>query len=286
MMIDALSGLTYGALLFLIASGLTMTIGLMKRVNLTHGAIFLVGGYVALDATQRSGSYLIGLVAGVAVAAIVGLLVERWLLQWVADNDVAQILLTVGVGLLIQDQIRNHYSANPQTPPAPEGLGGVIQIGSGSFPILKLATLVLALLVAIGMTLIIRYTRIGARLRASVDDTEMARSVGVHVSRLYMFVFAIGSGLAGFAGIWGGSYLSLEPELGWEILLLGLVVIVVGGMDSVWGAFLAALGIGLLSQFGRIYFPELANFMVYGLAVLVLIFRPRGLLGKVVTRDA
>ncbi len=284
--IDILNGLAYGGLLFVIASGLNMTIGMMHRVNLAHGALFLVGGYLALDIADRTGNYLIGLLAGVVGAFVIGLVLERFLLQRVADSDVAQILLTVGAGLLIQDQIRARYTANPLTPPTPPGLDGSSNIGGAMFPTLKLATLALAIVLAIAMTMVLKKTKLGALVRASVDDNSMARSVGVRVPWLYMWVFGAGGALAGFAGVWGGSYLSLEPELGWEILLLGLVVIVIGGLDSIGGAFLAAMIIGLLTQFGRLYFPSFASFFVYGIAVFVLLVRPNGLLGRVVTREA
>lgn len=281
--ISVISGLSYGGLLFIIASGLTLTIGLMRRINLAHGALFLVGGYVAFGVATTTDNYWLGLVLGVLLAGVLGSLVEWGLLQRIANNVIAQIVLTVGVGFVLQDQLRSLFGANPLLPPTPPNLGGQFEVAGQSIPLFQVITLLVAITLAILLMVLLKKTSVGSKVRAAVDDLDMARSVGIKVRYIYVAVFFIGSALAGFAGVWGGAYMSLEPEMGWNMLLLGLVVVVIGGLNSVFGGLLAGLTVGLIQQFGQSYFPQWASFIVYSLVVIVLLFRPTGMLGKEVS---
>ena len=282
---DVLNGLAFGSLLFLVASGLTLTFGLMRTVNLAHGAFYLLGGYVAFDLYERTGSYWLSLLLAVALTAAVGMVVQRVLLHRLHDQELPQIILTVGVALVLGDLLLARYGGSPISPPVPPGLEGSLQLTDTLvFPRFRAFLIVLALVLAALIVAFLRYSPIGAKVRAAVDDQEIARSTGIPVPVLFLLVFGAGTALAAFAGVWGGALTSLSPEAGFDVLLLALVVVVVGGLGSVPGALLAAFAVGLLDQFGRVLFPEWALFTVYAPVALFLAFRPTGLLGTAAAR--
>lgn len=275
-----LNGLSFGALLFLLGSGLTLTFGLMRTVNLAHGAFYALGGYIALDVLQRTGQYWVAMLAGMAVAAIVGVLFERLALHRVLNRELPQIIITVGFAFLVSDLILAVYGGRPQTPPRPPGLDGVLRLEGFAFPHFRMALIVLAIVVWLSLHLTITRTRIGAMVRASVDDEWIARSVGIRVPVIFVTVFGVGTALAAFAGVWGGAFTGLAPGSEFEILLLALVVIVVGGLGSVGGALVAALAVGLLDEFGKWLFPTYALFTLYAPVALLLAVRPQGFFGR------
>jgi branched-chain amino acid transport system permease protein len=274
-----LNGLSFGALLFLLASGLTLTFGLLRSVNLAHGGFYLLGGYLGLDLAQRFGSYWLGLLFAVIAVGFVGLAVERGLLHRLRGQELPQIVLTIGVAFVISDQILAHYGGRPRTPPRPPGLEGVLTMGEVIFPWFRLALIAVALAVWAGFWLLLQRTRLGAMTRAAVDDGEMARGVGIPVPRVLGAMFALGAALAAFAGVWGGAFLGLAPGGEFNVLLLSLVVVVVGGLGSVNGALVGAGLVGLVNEFGRALFPELALFTIYAPVALLLAFRAQGLFG-------
>lgn len=274
-----LNGLSFGALLFLLASGLTLTFGLMRTVNLAHGAFYALGGYIALDVLRRTDQYWLAMLAGIVGAAVVGIAFERLILHRVLNQELPQIIITVGFAFLISDLILAYYGGRPQSPPRPPGLGGVLRLDNFAFPHFRLALIVVALLVYVGLHLLISRTTIGAKVRASVDDEQIARAVGIRVPLIFVSVFGVGTALAAFAGVWGGAFTGLQPGTEFEILLLALVVVVVGGLGSVSGALLAALAVGLLDEFGKWLFPAYALFTLYAPVALLLAFRPRGFFG-------
>lgn len=281
---NILNGLTYGSLLFLVASGLTITFGLMRTINLAHGAFYLIGGYVGFDLYTRTGNYWVALIAASLVAFVLGVATQRLLLHWIVDQELPQIILTIGVAFVVGDQILSYYGGDPISPPVPPGLDGAVEFGDFIFPKFRLALIVVAILVALATQALLRYTTIGARVRAAVDDQEIARTTGMRVPLIFMFVFGMGTALAAFAGIWGGALTSLAPDRGFEVLLLALVVVVVGGLGSIPGAFIAAMGVGVVDQMGRVLAPEWALFTIYAAVALFLALRPRGLMGKVEVR--
>ncbi len=276
-----LNGLSFGALLFLVASGLTLTFGLMRTLNLAHGAFYLLGGYIALDVLRRSDSYWLGLGAALVAVGLLGLIFERLLLHRFIGRELPQIILTIGFAFLISDLVLGHYGGAPATPPRPPGLQGSFTVGQITFPWFRLGLIVIALLVWAGLWLLVNRTRTGAVIRAAVDDQEMARAIGVRVPLIFMVMFAFGAVLAAFAGVWGGAFTGLAPGEEFQILILALVVVVVGWLGSVNGALLAAALVGLVDEFGRALFPELAFFTIFAPVALLLAFRPRGLFGKV-----
>jgi branched-chain amino acid transport system permease protein len=275
-----LNGVSFGALLFLLASGLTLTFGLMRTVNLAHGAFYALGGYIALDVLRRTDQYWLAMVAGIVVAAVVGILFERLALHRVLNKELPQIIITVGFAFLVSDLILAYYGGRPQSPPRPPGLDGVLRLENFAFPHFRMALIVVAIVVWVSLHLLITRTRIGAMVRAAVDDEWIARSVGIRVPVIFVTVFGIGTALAAFAGVWGGAFTGLAPGSEFEILLLALVVTVVGGLGSVGGALLAALGVGLLDEFGKWLFPTYALFTLYAPVAVLLAFRPQGLFGR------
>lgn len=274
-----LNGLSFGALLFLLGSGLTLTFGLMRTVNLAHGAFYALGGYLALDVLRRTDRYWLAMLVGILGATVVGIVFERLILHRVLNQELPQIIITVGFAFLISDLILAYYGGRPQSPPRPPGLDGVLRLDSFAFPHFRLALIFVALIVYAGLHLLITRTTIGAKVRASVDDEQIARAVGIRVPLIFVSVFGVGTALAAFAGVWGGAFTGLQPGTEFDILLLALVVVVVGGLGSVSGALLAALVVGLVDEFGKWLFPAYALFTLYAPVALLLAFRPRGFFG-------
>jgi branched-chain amino acid transport system permease protein len=281
---NTVNGLAYGALLFLVASGLTITFGLMRTVNLAHGGFYLLGGYLAYDLYAGGSNYWLALLAGVATAAVAGICSQRLLLHRLAGQELPQIVLTLGLAYIIGDQVLATHGGDPIAPPVPNGLEGPIEIGSWVFPRFRLVLIGIAVGLALLMVALLRFTPVGAKVRAAVDDEQIARAVGIRVSLIFLLVFGLGAGLAAFAGVWGGALTSLSPDSGFDVLLLGLIVVIVGGTGSIAGALLAAFGVGLVDQYGKILFPGWALFTVYAAVAVFLALRPRGLFGKVLQR--
>lgn len=276
-----LSGISFGLLLFLISSGLTLSFGLMRLLNLAHGSMYLLGAYVSLAFLNVGLNYWLAMALAVLVVAAGGMLMERFLLHRYINEVLPQIVITVGVSLIVSDLILVKYRGIPIIPPKPPGLSGATEIFGTIFPKIRLALIGVGIIIAILMWLLVSKTRIGAMVRASVDDELVARSVGIPVPRLFIGVFGIGSGLAALAGVWGGAFSGLSPGVDNRILLLAVVIVVVGGLGSLKGAFVGSLLVGLLNQYGIVYFPDFAQFALFAPVALFLAFRPQGLFGKV-----
>lgn len=274
-----LSGLSFGMLLFLMASGLTLTFGLMGTLNMAHGAFYLVGGYLAVDFGTRTGSYWLALVLAVVIVGVVGVVFERLLLHRFLDNELAQIIVTLGFAFIVGDQLLAHYGGAPESVSRPPGLDGAVRSESFVFPVHRLAIIAVGCALAVAMGLLLTRTKIGARVRAAVDDETIARSVGVRVVPLFMTLFGCGAALAAFAGVQGGAFGTLFPGADFKILLLSLAVVVIGGVGSVSGALVAAIAVGLLNEFGTVLVPTLAQFLLWVPVVIFLGIRPQGIFG-------
>lgn len=274
------SGLSFGALLFLVASGLTLTFGLMRTLNLAHGAFYLLGGYLALDLLARTGSYWLALGIAMTVVGLLGLLFERALLHRFVGKELPQIILTIGLAFMLSDLMLGYFGGAPRQPPRPPGLTGSFTIAGVTLPWFRLGLIAVALLVWVALWLLMNRTKTGARIRAAVDDQEMARAVGIRVPRIFMTVFAFGAALAAFAGVLGGAFTGLQAGTEFQMLILALIVVVLGGLGSVNGALLAAALVGLADEFGKAYFPELAMFTIFAPVAVLLAFRRRGLFGR------
>jgi branched-chain amino acid transport system permease protein len=277
---QVLNGLSFGALLFLLASGFTLVFGLMRVVNLAHGAFYLLGGNVAISVTAATGSYLAGLVTAVVVTALVGLVSERLLLRPVRNNELLEVLVTVGLAFVIADLCLWAFGGNPRSVKVPEFLTGSVSLGSVTFPKYRLALVVLAVAIAIGLKLVQSRTRIGTVVRAGVDDRETASSLGIDIERVFTLLFVFGAALAGLAGVAAAGILTMRPGADTEILLFALVVVIIGGLGSIEGAALGSVLIGLIDAFSRLWLPELSYFAVFAPMALILVLRPQGLLGK------
>lgn len=275
-----LNGISYGMLLFLLTSGLTLVFGLMRIVNLTHGSYYIVAAYIGFTIGNYSGSFWLALLAGVTTASLIGFLMERYLFRMLFNQELEQILLTFGFIYIFQDLCHWIWAGHVYTLDKPNFLASSIVLMDMFFPSYRLALVLVGLVTAFGLWYLQEKTLVGAIIRAGVDDQEMLRAMGIKVTNYFTLIFIIGSALAGLAGVLGAPFLGVYPGLDMEILILALVVIVIGGLGSLSGAFLASLLIGLTDAFGKAYFPQFAMFTIYGIMVMVLILRPSGLLGR------
>jgi len=275
-----LNGLTLAALLFIMASGLTLAFGLMRVVNLAHGAFYLLGGYVGVHMLQVSDSLVLGVLTGGVVALVGGVLMERLLLQRVRGLDLSEALLTIAIGLIIADALLVAYGGRPISLPLPPELRAPMDLGVMMYPTFRVLIMVTAVALGIVFWIVMTRTRVGAAIRAGVDDRETAMAQGINVPLLFAGVFAVASFLAGAAGVIGTSYMSLSPGLDVRVLMLSLVVIIIGGMGSLKGAAVGALVTGMVSSFASGYLPQFALFFLFLPMSLILVFRPQGLFGR------
>ena len=276
-----LNGLSFGALLFLMASGFTVVFGLMRVANLAHGAFYLVGAYVAVALVGVTHNFWLGAIAGAVTAAVLGISTELGLLRRVRNLEMPEVLLTVGVLFVISDVVLAIFGGNPQSLPAGQGApAGVIQIGDFVYPVYRLFVIGITVLIGAALFLMQRYSRIGAVVRAGVDDRETAVAMGINIDRVFTGVFLLGTALAGLAGAIGAGVLSLSPGTGVEILLYAMVVVIIGGLGSIQGAAVGAVLIGLIDAFAKVWIPDLSYFTIFAPMALVLVLRPNGLFGR------
>lgn len=279
--LQALNGASLAALLFLVASGFTLTFGLMRVVNMAHGGYYLLGGYVGLTVVEVTGSFGLGVLGGGVAVVLLGLLVDRFLLRRLGENHLAQVLLTVGVAFVIGDVALRIWGGDSLKVPVPPALRGAVELPGGLvYPTYRLALLGLGAAVATVLWALYRRTQLGAVVRAGVDDREQVSATGVNVDRLFLLVSALASFLAGAAGVVGGAFLTLYPGAEWEILIVALVVVIVGGLGSLEGAIVGAVIVGLLDAYGRWLLPEFSYFVLFGPMAVLLLVRPRGLFGR------
>jgi branched-chain amino acid transport system permease protein len=278
--LQALNGLSFGALLFLLASGFTLVFGLMKIVNLAHGAFYLVGGYVGIAAFGATRSFLVAVLAGAATAAVFGLASERLLLRRVRGQELPEVLLTVGIALIIADGCLAVFGGNPRSIPIPTPLAGSVRLGSYAYPAYRLFVIALAAAVGVALYLVQHRTRLGALIRAGVDDREIAAAMGINVPRVFTAMFVLGGALAGLAGVVAAGLLTLRPGADTDILLFALVVVVIGGLGSLQGAAVGSALIGLVDAFSKVWVPELSYFAVFAPMAIILMFRPAGLFAR------
>lgn len=278
--LQLLNSLSLSMLLFLVASGLSLIFGLMNIVNLAHGSFYLVGTYVALAVIKETGNFGYGLIISCLVVPFIGILIERFFLRRLLQNELAQVLLTFGFIFILQDACLWIWGGLPQSLQTPHLLAFSISLGGDlKFPVYRLFVIAAGFVVGLILFLLIERTRLGMRVRAGVDNSDMARAVGVNVDRLFTIVFALGTLLATVAGVLGGPIIGVYPGADMEILLLGLVVIIIGGQRSLRGAFLGSLVIGVLDNFGKALVPELSLFLIFAPMAFVLAVRPQGLFG-------
>jgi branched-chain amino acid transport system permease protein len=277
-LIQALNGVQYGLLLFLIASGLTLVLGIMNIINLAHGSFYMIGAYLAVFLTAKTGNLFFALLIGMAIAVVVGLLVEKIFISRLYTRDhMYQVLVTYGLILIFNELQRLLYGDDVHSVAVPEMLRASIPLTDTlSYPIYRLFVSGVCLAVVAAMYFVIQKTRLGMMIRAGSVNREMVQSLGINIGALNMLVFAAGAGLAAFAGIIAAPISAAYPGAGENMLILCFVIVVIGGMGSIRGALHAAILVGLADTFGKVVIPDFASVTVYAVMALVLLFRPRG----------
>lgn len=279
-LLQVLNALTFSALLFIVASGFTLIFGLLRVVNLAHGSLYLIGGYVGMTVTVSTGSFLVGLAAAAVFIALMGYALDRWLMERVKDNELNQVLLTLGVAMVLTDVALVLWGGDARTIPVPELLRGAVRLGPVFYPKYRLAVLTSGIIIFAGLWFLYNRSTLGALIRAGVDDREMVQALGIKIRKLFVLTVMLGSALAGIAGTLGGAFLTLYPGADMEILVFALAIVIIGGQGSLGGAAVGSLLVGFLANFGQVWVPELAYFIIFGPMAILLAFRPHGLFGR------
>ncbi len=277
---QTINGVVFGMLLFILAAGLTLILGTMRIINLAHGSFYLLGGYIGYSVFQYTQSFALACLAGLVSIGLLGIFTYKAVFErQFARETLAQVLITFGMLLIISDICRWVWGGNPLSIPKPAFLAGNIHLGDVVLPAYRLGVIVLGALILLFLWLFQEKTRYGAIVRAGVDDEEMAQGIGINISLVKALIFSMGALMAGFAGVVGAPFVGLSTGLDLEILPLAIVVIIIGGMGSLWGALTGALLIGLTDAFGKSLLPELSIFTIFAAMVVVLAIRPGGLFG-------
>jgi branched-chain amino acid transport system permease protein len=285
-------GITLGALYFLVASGFTLIFGLMRNVNLAHGSLYLLGGYLGFEVSEATGSWLLAFPVVFVVVAALGLVLQHQVFRRMEGEELRQTMVTIGLSVVIADILLWIWGGQSYTILAPDWLSGPmtlpvissVRADTGEitylrYPAVRVAILVAAIVIGVGMWLVLNRTRLGMLIRAGVDDRDMLAASGVRIQYVFLAIFAFGAGLAGIGGIVGGTFQSLSPGEDTRFLLASLVVVIVGGMGSIPGAAIGAVVIGLSEQLGLVYAPTYSVVFTFLIMAAVLAFRPHGLLG-------
>jgi len=271
--IQTLNGITFSMVLFLITAGLTLIFGLMRIINLAQGCFYLLGVLIGFSVLQSTNSFLLCLFFGIIATGILGIMLQRFFLYRFQDDHEGQVLLTLGFVFILSDLALLIWGGEPKLLPKPSLFEGSIEIGSNFFAIYRLVMILIGVLIALGLWLFIGRTRMGALIRAGADDIEMARGLGISIPILFTGVFGLG-------GIIAGPLIGAHPGLEWDILLLSMAVVLIGGLGSLKGAFLGSLLVGLVDNFCKVLIPELGLFVIFGAVAIVLAFKPTGLFGR------
>ncbi len=280
--VTLLNGLTLGSLYFIVASGFTLVFGLMRNVNLAHGSLYLLGGYIGYLVADRTGSWVLAFAAGFAAAALAGVLIQVLILRHMQGQDLRQTLVTIGLSIVIADLLLWIFTAQVHQMEAPQWLQGPIR----GLPIVnaysayRLSLLGFGIVIGVALWLLLTRTRVGMMIRAGVDDRAMLSAAGVNVNLVFAITFALGAGLAGIGGVIGAVELSMVPGEDTRLLLASLIVVIVGGMGSIVGAAIGAGILGLAETFGLAYAPTYSVVFTFVILILVLAFRPRGIMGR------
>jgi branched-chain amino acid transport system permease protein len=285
-----INGVTLGGLYFLVASGFTLIFGLMRNVNLAHGSLYLLGGYVGYEVANWTGGWIFSLIVTFLIVALLGIILQFAIFRWMEGQDLRQTLVTIAISIILADLMLWMWGGDFYQVPMPSWLSGPVQLplvtamrSDGTavylqYPLVRLVILGGAVVIGILMWLALNRTRIGMLVRAGVDDRDMLLATGIRVQLVFLLIFAFGAGLAGLTGVVGGTFQSLQPGEDIKILLASLVVVIVGGMGSIPGAALGAVLIGLADQIGTVYMPTYAVVLTFVIMVVVLAVRPQGLL--------
>lgn len=275
-----LNGLTLASILFVLGSGLTLAFGLMRVVNLSHGAFYILGGYIGYTVVKETGNWPLALIMGGLSIALLGLIFERFMLSRVRGGDLPETLLTVALAMIIADQALVYWPRNPVTLNVPEYLSPSIKMLGVTYPGFRFLMMIVSIVIAVSLYLLLYKTKLGAAVRAGVDDRETVDAIGINITVIYTAIFVLSALLGGIAGVLGGSYLQLSPGGDAIILIYSLVVIILGGMGSLGGAVVSSLILGQIISFGLAYLPQYSYFLIFIPMALVLAIRPQGLFGR------
>src|SRR6266566_6837949 len=277
-----LNGLTLGGLYFLVAAGFTLVFGLMRVVNLAHGSLYLLGGYIGWSIGNATGNWVLAVILAPLGVAVVGVILQQALLRRIQGQDLREALVTIGVSIVVADLLLARYAGQNYEYTLPDVINGPVNLSivDLTYPAYRLFILGIALVVGIGLWFLLKRTRLGMIIRAGIDDRDMVSAMGINVQMVFAIVFGLGALLAGLAGVIGGSNLSVRPGDDGLYLLYSLIVVIIGGMGSVGGAALGALLVGLVSQYGLAYMPTYSILITFAMMIVVLAVRPQGLLGR------
>lgn len=278
---QALNGISFGALLFILAAGLSLIFGMMDVVNLAHGAFYMLGAYVTLTLVQRTGQFWPALVIAPLAVGLLGLIIEPLLLRRLRGRHLDQVLLTIGVSLVIADLLGVTFGREIHSIPLPAGLDRSIAIAGGDYPVYRLFVVGFGIAMAAVLAVVHRRTQVGALIRAGVDDAQMLDALGVDIDRLFANTFAVGAALAGLAGVIAAPVFGIFPGMDVDALIYSLIVVVVGGLGTLSGALAGSGLVGPADTFGRVLFPQFALALIFAIMAFVLLLRPTGLLGRV-----
>ncbi|KON79898.1 branched-chain amino acid ABC transporter permease [Azoarcus sp. PA01] len=282
-LIQLLNALQYGLLLFLVASGLTLIFGIMGIINLAHGSFYMMGAYMAFALTSATGNLFVAILLGIVLSALIGFLLEWGLFSRLYKRDhLDQVLLTYGLILMFEEIRSMIVGDDVHGVRIPEMLSASVQLSETlSYPVYRLFMSAVCIVLAVLMYWLIRHTRLGMMIRAGSSNREMVQSLGINIDLIYRLVFALGVTLAAFAGMLAAPVSSVYPGMGNQVLIICFVVVVIGGVGSVWGALVAALLIGLADTFGKVIIPDFAGLTVYLLMAVVLLWRPEGIFRRI-----
>ena len=280
-LIQSLNSLALGGVLFTLAAGFSLIFGLMRIANLSHGAYFMFGAYIGLAMLDRGYNFGVAVLAAGLAVGLLGGIVERFVLRRLAGNSLSQVLATLGVAFVIADGSLWLWGGDPRPVNAPALFSGGVQLLGLTFPLYRLAVVVFSVVIGLGLWLLLDKTKLGVMIRASVDDRQMAQGIGVPASKLFTIVFCLGAALAGVGGVIAAPILSVYPGLDADMLPLALVVVILGGLGSLAGAFVGSFLIGFIYSFGQVLFPDLAYIILFLPMVVILAVRPRGLFGRI-----
>jgi len=280
---QTLNGLTLAGIIFLVSSGFTLVFGVMRVTNLSHGAVYLLGGYIGYSVISATHNFFYGLAVGALAMGLLGLVLERTLITWLGRREMAELLATLGLIYVLDDISLAIWGGTPLTINLPGVLGRstTLPISGIVYPNTRIFILGVSIVVALGLYLLLRRTRVGAIIRAGVDDREMVSALGINVRLVFTLVFTLGAALAGFAGVLGGTVLGVYTGGDSDILLFALAVVIIGGLGSFEGAIVGSLIIGLAETYGTAYFQAVAYSIVFIPVIVILLVKPEGLLGKV-----
>lgn len=280
LLVNILNGIAFGMILFLIASGLSVIYGFMGVLNLAHGVFYILGAYFGLIFRSYDISFVLSAIVGGIAVGLVGLILERVFLSRLHNQINEQVLLTLGFVYIFSNIVRWIWGPYAKLVAPPAFASGSVNIAGSSFPLYRLVIIVMGLAIAAGLWLLNNKTRAGSILRAGMDDREMTLGLGVNYGLVATLVFVLGAFVGGFAGFIGLPIIAVHPGIVFDILLLSLIVIIVGGVGRIEGVLLGSTIIGLIDSLGRVYFPEFAYFTMYIAMIVILLVKPKGLLGR------